>query len=87
MLTASGRLPDRLYFADRTYEHHGDDACEVPTASVDHRFVHVQDVFVVFGHDLPVFREASDPSPELPTSLVVGRRPGGEVWYSLLGGP
>jgi hypothetical protein len=49
--------------------------------------VHVQDVFVVFGDDLPVFRVASDPSPELPTSLVVERRPGCEVWYSLLGGP
>jgi hypothetical protein len=88
MLTGSSRLPTRLAYHDRTYEHNGDDACEPPrTASAGRRLVHVQDVFVVFGSDLPVYRAASDPTPELPASLVVERHPGCEVWFSLLGGP
>ena len=88
VLTSSTRLPDRIAYADRTYEHNGDDACEPPrTASAGRRLVHVQDVFVVFGSDLPVYRVASDPTLELPASLVVERHPGCEVWFSLLGGP
>jgi hypothetical protein len=82
MLTGSSRLPTRLAYHDRTYERWNDD-CVLATASVDR--TQTGDLFVLFGDDLPILRDASP--FDLPTDLVVTRPSGCEVHFTLLGGP